>query len=145
MSQLFDKVNLDLKEAMKNKDEERLSAIRMMKSKILYVNARGELSEAEIIKILTKYAKEVKESIEEAKKVGRAEDAAKSEKGLQIVAEYLPKQLSSDEIKKAVEESIKELGVSSVKDMGNVMKAVLAKYPGTDGKVVNQFVREILK
>ena len=117
----------------------------MMKSKILYVNARGDIPDAEAIKILTKYAKELAEAAEEAKKVGRLPDAEKSEKELKVVSEYLPKQISADEIKKAVESAIKELNASSIKEMGSVMKAVLAKHPGVDGKMVNQFVREILK
>ena len=130
---------------MKEKDQEKLSVLRMMKSKILYVNARGDqIPDPEIIKILAKYSKELVESAEEAKKVGRSDDAAKSENELKIVQEYLPKQLSDNEIKKAVEDAIKELNASSVKDMGNVMKAVLAKYPGVDGKIVNRLVREAL-
>lgn len=145
MSELFSKINNQIKEAMKAKDELRLSTLRMMKSKILYVNARGDLPEAEIIKIITKYSKELKESITEFKKVDRAEDAAKSEKELVIVQEFLPKQLSADEIKSAIQQAIQETGASSMKEMGNVMKAVLAKHPGIDGKIVSQFVRELLK
>lgn len=143
--ELFNKINLELKKALKEKDELRLSALRMMKSKILYVNARGDLPDAEIIKILKKYAKELKESIEEFKKFGRAEEVEKHEKELAIVSEYLPKELSPEEIKKIVQESIQELGATSIKEMGKVMKEVLGKHPGIDGKIVNQFVREILK
>ena len=142
---LFNNINNELKNALKNKDELRLSVLRMMKSKILYVNARGDLPEAEIIKILTKYGKEVKESIEEFKKVGRTDDAAKAEKELEIVQEFLPKQLSADEIKIAVEQAIKDTGAASIKEMGKVMKEVLGKHPGIDGKIVNQFVREMLQ
>ncbi len=142
---MFNKINEELKNAMKSKDELRLSVLRMMKSKVLYVNARGDLPDNEVIKILTKYGKEIKESIEEFKKVGRADDAAKAEKELTIVQEFLPKELSADEIKALVEAAIKELGASSMKDMGNVMKAVRAKAPASDGKIVSQFVRELLK
>ena len=146
MSQLFDRINNDIKQAMKDKNEFKLSVLRMMKSKILYVNARGaELPDAEVIKIVSKYAKELKEASEEAKKVNRPEDAKKSEDELIVVNEYLPKQLSSDEIKNLVEQTIKEINATSQKDMGKVMKAVLDKQPGIDGKIVNQFVREILK
>jgi len=145
MSELFEKINAQIKETMKAKDELRLSTLRMMKSKILYVNARGDLPEAEIIKIVNKYSKEIKESIEEFKKVGRNDDVAKSEKELVIVQEFLPKQLSADEIKGTVQQAIQETGASSMKEMGNVMKAVLAKHPGIDGKTVSQLVRELLK
>lgn len=142
---LFEKINHDIKQAMKNKSEDRLSVLRMMKSKVLYVNARGDLPEADVIKIVAKYGKELTEAAEEAKKVGRAEAAAKSEAELKIVMEYLPKQLSPDEIKASVAQALKDTGAASIKDMGKVMKVVLEKYPGVDGKLVNQFAREILK
>lgn len=142
---MFNKINEDLKAAMKAKDEIKLSVLRMMKSKVLYVNARGDLPEAEVIKIINKYAKDLKESIEEFKKVGRDADAKKIEQELAIVQAYLPKELSADEIKTLVQQTIQEVGAASIKDMGNVMKAVLAKAPSADGKLVSQFVREILK
>lgn len=142
---LFEKINNDLKSALKNKEEQRLSVLRMMKSKILYVNARGELDENEVIKIVNKYAKEVKETIEETKKVGREDETKQAEAELKIVEEYLPKQLSEAEIKALVGQTITELGATSIKDMGNVMKAVLAKAPSVDGKLISQLVRESLK
>lgn len=142
---LYNKINLDLMKAMKEKDAFRLSVLRMMKSKVLYVNARGDLPDSEVIKLVSKFSKELTEAAEEAKKVGRSDAAKKSEDELNIVQEYLPKQLSPDEIKKAVEQAAKEIGATTVKEMGNVMKAVLAKHPGIDGKLVNQFVRDILK
>lgn len=143
--ELFLKINHALQKALKDRDGLRLGVLRMVKSKILYVNARGELEDAEIIKIITKYSKELKESIEEFIKVGRTADAETVKKELAIVSEYLPKELSPDEIKSLVQAVIQELGTTSLKEMGNVMKAVMAKQPGMDGKLVNQFVRELLK
>jgi uncharacterized protein YqeY len=145
MSDLFNKINDDLKTAMKNKAELKLSVLRMMKSKVLNVNARGDLPEAEVIKIITKYSKELKESAEEFRKVGRATDADRVDQELKIVQQYLPKELSADEVKGLVQQAIAETGASTIKDMGNVMKAALAKQPGIDGKLVSQFVRELLK
>ena len=142
--ELLAKINADLTKAMKEKAEMRLSTLRMMKSKILYVNARGDLPDTEIIKILAKYSKELKEAIDEANKVGRPEAAKKSEDELKIVEEYLPKQLSNDEIKAAVQSAISSTGASTVKDMGKVIKEIMSKYPGIDGKIVNQFVKELL-
>jgi uncharacterized protein YqeY len=142
---LFDRINNDLKQAMKARDELRLSVLRMMKSKVLYVNARGDLPDAEVIKIINKYGKDIKESIEEFQKVGRTAEVSRSEQELKIVQEYLPKELSPDEIKSLVQQAVAELGATSVKELGNVMKAVMAKSPGIDGKLVNQFVREVLK
>lgn len=144
-SELLNRINSDLMKAMKERDEFRLSVLRMMKSKVLYVNARGELTDPEVIKIVAKYSKELTEAAEEAKKVGRIQDASKSSRENEIVTEYLPKQLSSDEIKNVVVATISELGATTIKDMGNVMKAVSTKHPGIDGKIVNQFVRELLK
>jgi uncharacterized protein YqeY len=145
MSDLFNKINDDLKTAMKNKAELKLSVLRMMKSKVLNVNARGDLPEAEVIKIITKYSKELKESAEEFRKVGRAVDADRVDQELKIVQQYLPKELSSEEVKALVQQAITETGAATIKDMGNVMKATLAKQPGIDGKLVSQFVRELLK
>jgi len=143
--ELLAKINGEIATAMKAKDEFGLSVLRMIKSKILYVNARGDMPDADIIKIITKYAKELKESIEEFKKVGRQADSDKVTKELAFVQEYLPKELSADEIKALVQSTIAELGASSIKEMGNVMKAISAKAPGVDGKIVSQFVREVLK
>lgn len=143
--ELFNKINNDLKEAMKAKDELRLSVLRMMKSKILYVNARGDLPDAEVIKVLNKYAKDLKESIEEFEKVGRKDEAERVGQELKIVQEYLPRELSAEEIKSLVQKVVQELGAISIKEMGKVMKEVLARAPGVDGKIANQFVREILK
>lgn len=145
MSELFNKINKDLQTALKEKNEMRLSVLRMMKSKVLYVNARGDLPDAEILKILAKYGKELKETIEESNKVNRPASAAQAEKELAIVTEYLPKQLSDAEIKSAVQAAITETGAGSAKEMGKVIKAVMAKHPGVDGGKVNQFVRELLK
>lgn len=144
MENLFSKINSDLQAAMKSKDELRLSVLRMMKSKILNVNARGDLPDTEIITILNKYGKSVKESIEEFKKVGRMNEVSRAEAELKIVQEYLPKELSADEVKSLVQQVIKEVGAASIKDLGNVMKAVKAKAPASDGQLVNQFVRELL-
>jgi uncharacterized protein YqeY len=143
--ELFNKINQELKNALKNKDELRLSTLRMMKSKVLYVNPKGDLSDMEILKILKKYAKTLKEAIEEFKKVGRDEEVARHEKELAIVSEFLPKELSPEEIKTIVQQAIQTVGATSPKEMGKVMKEVLGKHPGIDGKTVNQFVRELLK
>lgn len=139
---MFNKINADLKEAMKNKDALRLETLRMMKSKILNVNARGELPEADIIKILTKYANALKEEAAEAEKVGRTETADHAKAELKIVEAYLPKQLNEDDIKTAVEKAIQELGAASMKDMGRVMKEFLARHPGIDGSIVSRLVKE---
>ncbi|MCX5750523.1 MAG: GatB/YqeY domain-containing protein [Candidatus Saganbacteria bacterium] len=141
---MFKKLNDDLQKSMKEKNAERLSVLRMVKSKILLVNARGELPDEEIIKIISKYGKSLKEAIEEAIKVGRNEAAEETAKELLIVEEYLPKALSEEELKTLIKQVIADTGAASAKDMGKVMKEVLQKAPGIDGKVVNAMVKKFL-
>jgi uncharacterized protein YqeY len=141
---MFKKINADITSAMKARDTLRLETLRMMKSKILLVNARGELPDAEIIKILTKYAHALKEEATEAEKVGRLDVTEKARQELKIVEEYLPQPLSEEEIKQLVAQTVQELGASSMKDMGKVMKEVLVRRPGIDGAVVSRLVKEKL-
>ncbi|MFA4858310.1 MAG: GatB/YqeY domain-containing protein [Candidatus Margulisiibacteriota bacterium] len=141
---MFNKINTDIANAMRARDTLRLETLRMMKSKILLVNARGDLPEADIIKILTKYANSLKEEASEAQKVGRPETAEHARAELKIVEEYLPRQLTEDEIKAAVEKVVQELGATSMKDMGRAMKEVLARHPGVDGAIVSRLVKEAL-
>ncbi len=145
MAEMFKKINRDLAAAMKARDTFRLEVIRMMKSKVLNVNARGDLPDPEIIKVLQKYAKSLKDAIEETKKVNRPEAVAKLEGELKIVEEYLPKMLSEAEVKDAVVKAIAEVGATSPKDTGKVMKAMMAKGFNVDGSLVSRFVSEALK
>ena len=141
---MFNKINEQIKEAMKARNEIRLSVLRMVKSKSLYVNARGDLPEGEIIKIIKKYSKELGESIEEFTKAGRNSEVEQAKAVLKIVEQFLPQELSPDAIKALVEKTIKDVGATSIKDMGKVMKELTAN-PAIDGKVASQLVREILK
>jgi hypothetical protein len=129
---------------MKSKDDLRLEVLRMMKSKVLLVNARGALADAEIVKIIQKYAKSLKYAIEETKKVNRPEAVAKLESELKIVEQYLPKMLSEAEIKTAVDRAVAEVGASSPKDMGKVMKAIMATGLNADGAIVSRLVAAAL-
>jgi len=145
MEKLFEKIGADLRAAMKAKDELRLETLRMMKSKVLLVNARGDLPDAEIVKILLKYAKSLKQSIEEFKKVNRPDAAEKVGKEVRIVEEYLPKQLSEAEVKELAKKAIADTGASSPKQMGLVMKKIMAENAGIDGSVVKKIVSGMLK
>jgi uncharacterized protein len=145
MAELFKKINDDLSAAMKARDAARLEVIRMMKSKVLNVNARGDLADAEIIKILQKYAKSLKDAIEETKKVNRPEAVAKLEFELNTVEEYLPKMMSDAEAREVVAKIISEVGATSPKDTGKVMKAVMGKGLNVDGSTVSRLVSEMLK
>ena len=145
MAELFKKLNDDLTAAMKAKDTVRLEVMRMMKSKVLLVNARGDLPDADIIKILQKYSKSLKDAIEETRKVNRPEAVSKLEGELKIVEEYLPKMLSEAEARDIVSKIITETGAASKKDTGKVMKAVMGKGLNIDGSLVSRIVSEILK
>jgi len=140
MAELFAKINQDMTSAMKNKDTFKLEVLRMMKSKVLNVNARGDLPEAEITKILQKYAKSLKDAIEETKKVNRPEAVAKLENELKVVESYLPNMLSEAEIRSLVDQVVAEVGASSPKDMGKVMKAIMAKGANADGALLSRTV-----
>ena len=142
---LFENLNKDLQKAMKEKNALRLDTLRMMKSKVLYVNARGDLPDEEILKILSKYAKSLEEAIEEAKKVGRLDVSEKTSLELKIVEEYLPTKLSEKELKEVVKKVIAESGASSMKDMGRVMKEIMGKHPAVDGKLLKNLVEQTLQ
>lgn len=137
-----------LKAAMVNKDNLRRDVIRVMMSAIkqVEVDSQKQLAGEDIIAILQKEAKKRRESIDEALKVGRAEIAEQENKELAILEEFLPKQLTRDEITTIVRETIAQTGVSSVKEIGKLMGALMPKVKGlADGKVVNEIVRELLK
>jgi uncharacterized protein YqeY len=144
LAELFGKINGELAAAMKAKDTFRLEVLRMMKSKILNVNARGDLPDPEIVKILQKYAKSLKDAIEETKKVNRPDAVTKLQGELKIVEEYLPKMLSEAEVKDIVIKTISEVGASSPKETGKVMKAVMAKGLNVDGATVSKIVASVL-
>jgi hypothetical protein len=145
MAEMFKKLNDDLAAAMKAKDAFRLGVIRMMKSKVLNINARGDLPDAEIIKILQKYAKSLKDAIEETKKVNRPEAVAILESELKIVEGYLPMMLSEAEVRNVIAKAITEVGATSAKDTGKVMKAVMGKGFNVDGSTVSRIVAEVFK
>jgi len=145
MEILFKKISDDLQSAMKARDAVRLDTLRMMKSKVLNVNARGDLPDAEIIKIISKYAKSLRDSIEEFKKGDRVEAIKKVEAELKIIGEYLPKQLSEDEIRELVKKAVAEVGATTVKEKGSVIKKVMSENPGAEGGAVSRAVSEVLK
>jgi uncharacterized protein YqeY len=131
-SPLFDKINADIIMAMKAKDEASLSALRMLKSAIKYkeVDLKREVTDAEVIDVLAKQAKQRKESIEGFEKGGRAESAASEKTELALIEKYLPAGLSDAELTALVEEAIKSSGAAGPKDMGKVMGVLNPKIKG---------------
>lgn len=140
-------INNALKEAMKNKDHERRDALRLLQAAVkqVEVDERKELSPEEVVEILTKEAKKRRESIEELTKAGRMDNAAKEQYELAIIEEFLPKQLTREEIVALVREAIQQTGAESAKDMGKVMGVLQPQTKGrADGKLVSTIVKELL-
>jgi uncharacterized protein YqeY len=143
---LQQRVDSDLKEAMRAKDTTKLGVLRMLKSALKYAaiaksDAEAELSDAEAVQVIRKQAKQRQDSIESFEKGGRAELADKEKEELAILNTYLPQGMSPDELAKVVRETIAELGATSKAQMGAVMKALQAK-EGTraDGKTLSSEV-----
>ena len=142
---LSEKIQKDLKEAMRSKDELRLSVLRMMKSAITYKETEKirALDEAESIQLLQTLVKQRKESIEQFTKGGRKDLADKETKELAIIETYLPAGASEAEMDAAIAKAIAETGATSMKQMGAVVKAAKAALEGktVDGKVLSDRVR----
>jgi uncharacterized protein YqeY len=140
---LQQRVDSDLKEAMRAKDVTKLGVLRMLKSALKYAaiaksDAEAELSDTEAVQVIRKQAKQRQDSIESFEKGGRAELADKEKEELAILNGYLPQGMSPDELTKIVRETIAELGATSRAQMGTVMKALQAKADGrADGKTLS--------
>ena len=146
---LNDKIIADLTDAMRAKDADKLSTLRMVKANLMNrkIEKGGELSDDEIIKALQSLVKQRRDSIESYEKAGRSELAAKEQAEIVHIEGYLPQAASADEIAKAVDEAVAETGASSVKDMGTVMKAAMARLAGkpADGRAVSEAVKARLQ
>jgi len=144
---LKEKIDKDLKEALRNKDQRRLSCLRMLKSAIKNreKDLRRELKEEEIISVISSLVKRGRDSIEEFKKGGREDLIQKEQEELNILYEYLPKQLSPEQIEKELKEIILQVGAKGPKDLGKVMKVAMKKMAGkAQGKEVNEIARRLL-
>ena len=146
---LRDRLTEDLKLAMKARDQLRMDVIRMIKAAVLNkeVELKKDLDDAEMSRIMTTMIKQRKESVEQFEKGQRAELAAKERQEISIIEAYLPKALSPDDLDRTVDAVIRESGATSAKDMGAVMKAVMARLAGqpVDGTQVSDLVRSKLK
>ena len=144
---LRDKLQEDLKNAMKNKEAIRLSVVRLAKAAVMNMQiARGhELSDEEVLEVLAKEAKQRTDSIPEYEKAGRPDIVESLRQELQILQEYLQAQLSEAEVRQIVTETIAAVGATSKKEMGKVMAALMPKVKGrADGRLVNQIVGSLL-
>ncbi len=145
MATIRERLDADLKEAMRAKDELKTSVIRMAKSAIKYKEVEGTnkvLDEAGILNVLTTMVKQRRDSIEQYKAGGRADLAEKEEKELALIQSYLPQQLSAAELTAEVAKAIGEAGAKGPKDMGNVMKIVTPRLKGkAEGKLISDEVK----
>lgn len=141
-----DRLKEDMIKAQKGRDKARLSAIRWIRDAIQKhaKEVKKELSDDEVLGVLSGLAKKYRDSIEQARKGGREGLVQKEEFELKVLEEYMPKPLSRAEIEKLVEETISETGAKGPKDMGAVMKALKPKVGVTDGKTVSEIVKEKL-
>ncbi|WP_249871057.1 GatB/YqeY domain-containing protein [Oceanobacillus saliphilus] len=146
---LLDRLNQDMKQAMKNKDKEALSVIRMVKASIqneLIKLGKDTLSEDEDLTILSREVKQRKDSLQEFKAAGREDLVEKLENELVIVQRYLPEQLSEDELSIIIQSTIQEVNATSIKDMGKVMGALMPKVKGkADGSQIKKAVQQQLQ
>jgi len=159
-----DKIKEDLKKAMQEKDALRLSVLRMVSSYVFNreKDNRAKLSKAgeeeskldemskltneEVIEVVSSEVKKRKDSIEQYEKGGRSDLAENEKKELEILMEYMPKQMGEDEIRKIVKEKIEELGISGSQETGKLMGAIMPQFKGkTDGNAVSKIVQEELK
>jgi len=147
---LQQRVDSDLKEAMRAKEATKLGVLRMLKSALKYAaiaksGAEAELSDAEAVQVIRKQAKQRQDSIESFEKGGRAELADKEKEELAILNTYLPQAMSPDELAKVVRETIAQLGATSKAQMGVVMKALQGKVAvRADGKTLSTEVQRQL-
>ncbi len=142
---IVDQINSDLTVAMKARDAERLSALRMVKTalKLRETDLPGEVDDPEAIKVLNTLLKQRRDASEQFRAGGREELALKEENEALIIQSYLPAAASDEDISHAVNEAVAEVGASSMKDMGAVMKAVRPKLEGktVDGKALSDLVK----
>lgn len=146
-----DQIFSDLKEAMKAKEQDRLRVLRSLKAKIMEKEiaerkgGEGSISDEETLQVLTKAAKQRKESITQFTDGGREDLVANEEMELKIIEAYLPEMMSEEDVRKVIQEKISALGATGPQDMGKVMGPIMGHLKGkADGSLVSQIVKEEL-
>jgi uncharacterized protein len=144
---LLDRLTVDMKEAMKNKEKQRLSVIRLVKSALQNeaIKLKKELTEDEALTVLNRELKQRKDSLHEFEKADREDLAEKVREEVVILKAYMPEQLTEEELSEIVKQTIQEVGASSKADLGKVMGAIQPKVKGkADGSIVNRLVQQFL-
>ena len=141
---IIEELNQGIKDAMKSQDRLRLDTLRMLKSKILAVDARGSLPDPEVLKLFKTYLGGLQEALEQAQTLNRPEVAEKLKNEVVIVQEFLPKALSSEDTQKLVLQAIADSGAKTKKDLGLVMKALMKLNNAVDGKLAKDLASQLL-
>ena len=144
---LKDKLKEDLKSAMKEKDTNRKNVVQLIKAGVLQVekDSKVTLDDDGVLDVIAKQLKQRRDSLPEYEKSGRDDLISQLKREMDILMEYLPPQLSHEELEAIVKQAVEETGAQSVKDMGKVMAAVMPKTKGrADGKEINRIARELL-
>ena len=147
MANLTEKIRADLTEAMKAKQAERLSTLRMLQSALKYqqIEVGHELSDEEALAVIRKAVKQRLDSIEQYQKANRADLAAKEQSEIETLKTYLPPELSDEELESSLREIVASTGAQSKKDLGKVMKEATARFKGrADGKKIQEIVSRLL-
>ena len=145
---LKDKLLIDLKEAMKEKDRIKKDTIQMVRSAILQIEKdnKVELQDDAIIEVLSKEIKRRRDALSEFEKSDRADLIENLKREISILTLYLPEQLSEDELLKIISEAVQQVGAKSMKDIGMIMKVVLPQIKGkADGRLVNTLIKRIFE
>ena len=147
MGKLTEQIRTDLTEAMKAKQVERLSTVRMLQSALKYqqIESGHELSDEEALAVIRKAVKQRLDSIQQYEKANRPELAAKEQSELEILKAYLPPELSDEELESGLREIVASTGAQSKKDLGKVMKEASARFKGrVDGRKIQEVVARLL-
>lgn len=144
---LKEKLLNDLKESMRDKNEIRKNTVQMVRAAVLQIEKDNgiEVDDNRIIEIIAKEVKSKKDALVDFEKGGREDLVEQTKQEIAILQDYLPRQLSKEEITEIVKQVISDVGATSMKDMGNVMKEAKSKIgAGADGRTINEIVKELL-
>lgn len=141
---IIEQINEGIKQAMRDRDQIRLSTLRMLKSKILAVDARASLPDPEVVKLFKTYFGNLQEALVQALDAGRSDIAEPLKAELVIIQEFLPKAPSAEETKKLVIQAIAESGAKTKKELGLVMKSVMKLNSAIDGKLAKELASQLL-
>ncbi len=141
---IIEQINQGIKDAMRSRDQIRLDTLRMLKSKILAVDARAALPDTEVLKLFKTYFGNLEEALDQAQSANRSDIAERLKSELLIIQEFLPKAPSLEETKKLVIQAIADSGAKTKKDLGLVMKGIMKLNNTVDGKLAKDLASQLL-